>query len=101
VHADDTVQLAQDVTRLDGGAHSTQAGDRQLEDLLGLRQFDLGEALDEDALAGASLLESGVQLRDLRRLLAGELEVADTGGVELQVLDRLVLFEDRTDPRSL
>jgi hypothetical protein len=98
VDPDDTVQLAQDVTRLHGGAASTEARDRAFVDNVGLLDVDLLE--DTDAhLAGALLLQPEVEVRDLRdALLALGLEVADTRGVEDQVLDVLVLGEDRTDP---
>lgn len=98
VNADDTGELAQDVTRLDCRAASTKARDRALVDDRGLLDLDFLELLDLDALL-VLLLEPDVEICDLRRaLLALQLEVADTGGIENEVLDVLVLLEDRTDP---
>jgi len=101
VDPDDTVELAQDVTRLDGGAHSTEARDRAFVDDRSLLDVDLLEDLDAH-LAGALLLEPEVEVGELRDALAAlRFEVADTSGVEDQVLDVLVLAEDRTDPLGL
>ena len=98
---DDPVELAQDVTRLDCGAHSTKAGDGALVDDRRLLDVDLLETLDAD-FPCALLLEPQVEVRDLRDALLARLrEVADAGGVEDQILDVFVLGEDRTDPLCL
>src|SRR5690606_26780133 len=98
MNADDTGDLAQDVTRLDCGAHSTKAGNAALVDNLRLLDVDFLELGDLDLLL-ALLLKPKVEIGDLRRLLAVlQLEVADTRGIEYEALDVVVLGEDRTDP---
>ena len=102
VDADDTFQLAQDITCLDGRGASTESADLQQQHGVGLRQLDLFEARDLDALAGLVLRDRGVEVRDLGHDLA-DLEVTDAGRVEDQVLafDSLLFFQDRTDPGCL
>jgi len=98
MNTDHTFDLAQGITCLDRGAHSTKPVDRHFEALVGLGELDFLQRCDLDALGGALLLEQCVQPGDFRRLLAGQLEIADAGGVEDQLLDALLVFQDRTDP---
>jgi len=101
VNANDTGDFAQDVTRRDSSTHSTKARNGALVDDRCLLDIDLFELLDLDALH-VLLFEPHVEISDLRRaLLALQLEVADAGGVENQVLNVFVLGEDRTDPLCL
>ena len=98
MNADDTGELAQDVTRLDCCSASTKPGNRALVDNRGLLDVDFLETSNL-RLALVLLLEPHVEIGNLRGLLGVlQLEVADTGGVKDQVLDVVVLLEDRTDP---
>jgi hypothetical protein len=97
VHADDALELAQDLTGLDAGTHSSQLGDAQFEHRFGLLDLDLLELGDLDR-RDAALGQVLVQLRGIGRGALGCLEEADTRGVEGQVLDAAVFFQDRTDP---
>ena len=100
VDADDAVQLAQDLTGLDCSTASTKARYGDLKARIVLFELHFTQLADLDA-AHVLLAKQGVDVHLARLVALLGRQVAVAGGVEDDVLDALVLLEDRTDPLCL